>query len=334
MLPVIGISLGDPGGIGPEITLKALKQNLADQSYIPVIFGSESIIHHSSLKSLTDHFDFKFSLPDQKSYAGKKNEVYFIDSYPSLNKDYLTCKPDKTNGKAAYSFIQNGIKYAQNNKISALVTAPVCKESFKLSSIPYTGHTTMLTELTKSRKTSMAFYTSNLKTVLVTVHKPLSQVPALLTKENLSTAVENSFLFASLLGIKKPKIAISGLNPHAGENGMFGTEEQTIIVPFIQELAKKNIIVEGPFPPDTIYYKAYHGSFDIIISLYHDQGLIPVKLLAFDSAVNVTLGLPFIRTSPDHGTAFDIACKDKASPESIIAAIDLAINFSANQHKK
>jgi 4-phospho-D-threonate 3-dehydrogenase / 4-phospho-D-erythronate 3-dehydrogenase len=325
MLPKIGITLGDPGGIGPEICLKAIIENLKKPTYIPVLIGSKSILEHPKLKALTSQLKLCTKLDTKPT----NNTCYLID-IKTKNKDFVIGVPDKINGKLCFDFIIKGIDLAKKKDIAALVTAPICKESLKLAALPYTGHTTMLTKLTKSSEVSMGFYTPELKTVLVTVHKPLTKVAELLTEENLTAAAKNSFLFANILNIPKPKIALAALNPHAGEAGLFGIEEQNILEPFIDKIKKQGLNILGPIPADTLYHRALKKEFDIVISLYHDQALIPVKLLAFDRAVNITLGLPFIRTSPDHGTAFDIAYKNEANPGSMIEAIKLAVKAGVN----
>ncbi len=200
-----------------------------------------------------------------------------------------------------------------------LVTAPISKTAWKMADIHYTGHTTALKALSNAETVSMAFYTPNLRTILTTIHISLMQVSKQLTKNRLNTTISHAQLFCQQLGITNPKIAVAGLNPHAGEGGLFGTEEHTIK----GVIDSHDASITGPYPPDTLYYRAYQGEFDIVVSLYHDQGLIPIKLIGFHDAVNVTVGLPFIRTSPDHGTAFDIAGKEQANSSSMQAAIEL-----------
>jgi 4-phospho-D-threonate 3-dehydrogenase / 4-phospho-D-erythronate 3-dehydrogenase len=328
---VIGITMGDLGGIGPEILFKALL-NTKKINYIPVILGSLDSIQQLKLEPAFNNLNITTIKSINRTHL-ESGKTYFLNISEIKNKIVIG-KPNPENGSLSYSYIKTGIKYALEKQIDALVTAPICKESLSLAKIPYTGHTTMLSDFCKSPNTSMGFYTAKLKTVLVTIHKPLAEVSSLLTKNNLTIAINNTLLFAKLLNIKNPRIAIAGLNPHAGEQGLFGTEEKKIIEPVLNEYKKKKIYISGPIPPDTIYYRAYHKEFDLVISLYHDQGLIPIKLLAFDKAVNITLGLPFIRTSPDHGTAFNITGKNIASPNSMTEALKLAIRLAKNKLRK
>lgn len=324
---VVGISLGDPGGIGPEIVFKALtsyfKENPNDPTSF-ILFGSGQVLDNTYIQSLTSSLTIIKSPPSSKP---EKHHIYFIDC--DIKKDPFTIgHVSAANGLIAYRSIVRAVEFAENKLIDALVTAPISKESLLAAGILYTGHTTLLADKTNSKNVSMAFYTPKLKTVLTTIHHPLRDVPTLLNQSKLERALNNSLEFAKILKINKPKIALAGLNPHASENGMFGSEEKEILIPFATKVRNSGLDLAGPLPPDTLYYRAYTGDFDIVISLYHDQGLIPIKLIAFDTAVNVSLGLPFLRTSPDHGTAFDIAYQAKASINSFAAALDFAITYS------
>lgn len=309
-LPKIGITLGDPGGIGPEIVFKTLVTKPVLDLCVPVIFGSHSILKHPKIQTYLKNFPI---------------QSYFVNC-GDLPIDFVIGRADSQNGKSAYDFLEKALSYLSDKRIEGLVTAPICKESFALAHIPYTGHTSLLQDKTNSPRVSMAFYTPRLKTVLATIHHAYAEVPRLLTDDTLHKAVEHSYEFARLLHIHNPKIALAALNPHAGENGLFGREELEILIPFVEKQRAGGRAVLGPFPADSLYYRAYQGEFDIVISLYHDQGLIPIKLLDFHSAVNLTLGLPFIRTSPDHGVAFDIAYQDQANLESFYSALQLAIS--------
>jgi 4-hydroxythreonine-4-phosphate dehydrogenase len=208
--------------------------------------------------------------------------------------------------------------------VDAIVTAPISKESLKMDGFKWPGHTEMLAELTNTKDFAMMFYSDKLKLILVTIHTALRNVPDLIKKEKVLQTIILAKKACEMMGIENPKIAVAGLNPHAGEAGIFGDEEIKEIIPAVNEARASGISASGPYPADTLFHKAYNGEFDIIVCMYHDQGLIPLKMMAFDKAVNVTIGLPIIRTSPDHGTAYDIAWKGIANPSSMIEAIKLA----------
>jgi 4-hydroxythreonine-4-phosphate dehydrogenase len=217
---------------------------------------------------------------------------------------------------------------ARAGVVDAIATAPVNKEAFRLGGLPWNGHTDLLAHLTGSSHVAMMFYSEALRVVLATVHIALAEVPRALTRESLEATIDLTARELPRFGIARPRIAVAGLNPHAGEHGLFGREEETAIRPAIEACRARGVDVDGPFPGDTIFVRARRGDFDVVVACYHDQGLIPVKLVAFGQAVNVTLGLPIIRTSVDHGTAFDIAGKGVADPESMIAAVLLAARLA------
>ena len=232
-------------------------------------------------------------------------------------------KVSVVNGLASFKILETAIEAALQHKIQTLVTGPISKEAWHRAGLSYTGHTSLLQSKTGASQVSMAFHTKTLKTVLATIHVPLSEVPSLIDRPCLNRAIQHSLEFSQLCGLQEPHIAVAGLNPHAGEGGLFGGEEE-VIQAVIEEWQLKGVNLSGPLPADTLYYRAHNGDFDMVVSLYHDQGLIPIKLIGFHEAVNVTLGLPFIRTSPDHGTAFDIAYQDKANHHSFLSAVTLA----------
>jgi 4-hydroxythreonine-4-phosphate dehydrogenase len=227
-------------------------------------------------------------------------------------------------GRAAYDIIVRAVDDARRGIVQAIATAPVNKEAFKLAGLPWSGHTDLLAHLTGSLHVAMMFYSDTLRVVLATVHIPLAEVSRALTTESLAATIALTARELPRFGFPAPRIAVAGLNPHAGEHGLFGREEQTAITPAIDACRARGIDVTGPFPGDTVFVRARRGEFDVVVACYHDQGLIPIKLVAFGQAVNVTLGLPIVRTSVDHGTAFDIAGNGAADPESMIAAVLLA----------
>jgi len=231
-------------------------------------------------------------------------------------------------GKAAYDAIVRATGDAQRGAVSAIATAPINKEALRLAGFPWNGHTDLLAHLTGAKHVAMMFFSDELRVVLATVHVPLSAVPALLTQTLMEETIALTARELPRFDKMAPRIAVAGLNPHAGEHGLFGREEETAIAPAIACCRARGIDVSGPFPGDTVFVRARKGEFDVVVACYHDQGLIPVKLVAFGRAVNVTLGLPIIRTSVDHGTAFDIAGKGVADAESMITAVLLAARLA------
>jgi 4-hydroxythreonine-4-phosphate dehydrogenase len=231
-------------------------------------------------------------------------------------------------GRAAYDLIVRAVADAQQHVVQAIATAPVNKEAFRLAGLDWSGHTDLLAHLTGSPHVAMMFHSDALRVVLATVHIPLAEVPQALTQASLAATIDLTARELPRFGIARPRIAVAGLNPHAGEHGLFGHEEDTAIRPAIAACRARGIDVSGPFPGDTVFVRARRGDFDVVVACYHDQGLIPVKLVAFGQAVNVTLGLSIIRTSVDHGTAFDIAGKGVADPESMITAVLLAARLA------
>jgi 4-hydroxythreonine-4-phosphate dehydrogenase len=231
-------------------------------------------------------------------------------------------------GKAAYDTLCAAVKDAQSGVVAAVATAPVNKLAFSRAGLPWKGHTDLLAHLTGSSRVAMMFWSEPLKVVLATIHIPLASVPGALTRELVDEIIELSSRELPRFGIVQPRLAVAGLNPHAGEDGLLGHEERIVLRPAIEAAQKRGVQIDGPFPGDTVFGRAVRGEFDAVIACYHDQGLIPVKLLAFGRAVNVTLGLPIIRTSVDHGTAFDIAGKNVADPTSMIEATLLAARLA------
>ena len=231
-------------------------------------------------------------------------------------------------GRAAYDLVVRAVADAQRGEVQAIATAPVNKEAFRMAGLPWNGHTDLLAHLTGVADVAMMFYSEALRVVLATVHIPLAEVPRALTPASVEATIALTARELPRFGIAQPRIGVAGLNPHAGEHGLFGREETTAIGPAIEACRRRGIDVSGPFPADTIFIRARKGEFDVVVACYHDQGLIPVKLVAFGQAVNVTLGLPIVRTSVDHGTAFDIAGTDAADPESMVAAVLLAARLA------
>jgi 4-hydroxythreonine-4-phosphate dehydrogenase len=227
-------------------------------------------------------------------------------------------------GRAAYDAICLAVRDALGDQVAGIATAPVNKLAFARAGLPWKGHTDLLGHLTGVSRVAMMFWSEPLKVVLATVHVPLADVPRALTRDVLDGVISLTARELPRFGISEPRLALAGLNPHAGEEGLLGAEEQRVLVPAVEAARSRGVRIEGPFPGDTVFVRAARGDFDAVIACYHDQGLIPVKLLAFGRAVNVTLGLPIVRTSVDHGTAFDIAGRGVADPSSMVEAVQLA----------
>jgi 4-phospho-D-threonate 3-dehydrogenase / 4-phospho-D-erythronate 3-dehydrogenase len=234
-------------------------------------------------------------------------------------------------GRAAYESIVAAVRDAQAGRVQAIATAPVNKLAFARAGLPWKGHTDLLAHLTSSPAVAMLFWSEPLKVVLVTVHVPLADVPRALTRERVDEVIALTAAELPRLGVSRPRLAVAGLNPHAGEGGVLGDEEERVLRPAVEAARAAGIQVDGPFPADTLFVRASRGEFDCVIACYHDQGLIPVKMAAFGRAVNVTLGLPIVRTSVDHGTAFDIAGQNRADASSMIEAVLLAARMAAER---
>ncbi|NIP30332.1 MAG: 4-hydroxythreonine-4-phosphate dehydrogenase PdxA [Candidatus Dadabacteria bacterium] len=305
--PKIGITIGDPNGIGPEVAIKAcLDESVINKCEI-VFIGSKSVI---------DRANEEF---------GDKKALSVIDPTEFNIKDLTPGKVSISAGKASIKSIEIAVELALNGDIDAIVTAPISKESIHLAGSKYPGHTEMLKDLTNSEKAMMLFEGEFFKVALLTIHVSLKDVPGLIKRQTIYEAIKLCGKeLKEKFDIDNPKIAVCALNPHAGEAGAFGNEEIKEIKPAIEKSRNEGINVEGPFPADTLFYFAKQKKWDLIIAMYHDQGLIPFKMLSFDRGVNVTIGIPVIRTSPDHGTAFNLAWKGVADPNSMIEAINTA----------
>ncbi len=331
--PTIAITLGDPAGIGPEVIVKALQDPILRSRARFVIYGMNELLAYAADVAEFDVFWWRDGYDGRlKSYP---HDVVVVDyeQYSILGAGIRG--PSKIGGEASMRFCVDAIEAARQGTVDAVVTAPIAKESWRLAGFGYPGHTELFAEKTNARRVNMMFTGGPLRVVLATCHIPLN---SLWGRLNIGAVFQPIELVHQALrdwfNIENPRIAVAGVNPHASENGQFGDEEERIIEPAIFMAREQGIDATGPFPPDTVFLKAKEGHYDAVVAMYHDQGLIPVKLLAFDRAVNVTLGLPIIRTSPDHGTAFDIVGKNKANPGSMRAAIELAIDLAKKRAAK
>lgn len=331
--PRVGISIGDPAGIGPEIALKAAADTRARAACRPVLIGSAR-----ELRRQADHFGLScdYSILTESAFAqdapGATTDGPLIcdtgDEGAAVEWGTLSAAA----GRAAIAAIETGVRLTLGRQLDALATAPINKEALKLAGSPFPGHTEMLAALTGARDVLMCFFAGNLRVFLLTIHVSLADAIRLITKERVETALCLADRELRRFGIRRPRIAVAGLNPHAGEHGLFGLEEAREMAPAIAACRDQhNIEVSGPFPADTLFVRAARGEFDAVAACYHDQGLIAVKCLAFGEAVNVTLGLPIIRTSVDHGTAFDIAGRGVANHQSLVEAIVLAARLVKDQ---
>lgn len=328
--PIIAITMGDANGIGPEVIIKALNTPSIYEECLPIVIGERKILENAKCKMQ----NARLEINSFKDVSEAKFELGTVDCLEVNNISELEMgKISQITGKAAIEYLEKAVELAQNHKIHAITTAPVSKEAINKAGFHFVGQTDFLASLTHIRKYAMMFVSPALKVVLVTIHLPLYKAVRVISKKKVLTTIRlTQATLKDYFGIKKPKIGVAGLNPHASEGGLFGQEEKKKIIPAIEVAQRKGIDARGPYPPDTIFYRAIKGEFDVVIAMYHDQGLIPLKLLAFDEAVNVTIGLPLIRTSPDHGTAFDIAGKNIANPQSMIEAIKLAARMARTQN--
>jgi len=326
--PVIAITMGDPAGVGPEICLQALKDPSVLKSCVPVIFGDADILSRCA-EALGEKCTYPV-ISDTNLTSLKLVQDPCILHVAGMDQQYF--QPAKVNartGQASYQYIQKAMDAALGGSVAAVTTAPINKEALHKASIPYPGHTEMFAARAGSERWCMMQYSEAITCTFVTVHVGYAEVPKLLTKERILEVIELSAENLQRIRQRHPKIVVCGLNPHAGEHGLFGNhEEEEIILPAIEMARQKGIDVEGPLPPDTAFLPWKRKSTDVFVCMYHDQGHIPVKALAFDCAVNTTLGLSIIRTSVDHGTALDIAWQGKASPSSLFSAIQLAVQLA------
>ncbi len=328
--PVIGITMGDPAGIGAEVIVKALADPALRRLGRFVIYGmNEQLAYAADLAEIEPYWHRLQHDADRAEHALTHDVVCLdYDEYSMLGS--AMHKPTKQGGQVSRRFIDDALAAAQrpidDAGIDALVTAPISKQSWALAGFDrWPGHTEYLQSRTKAKRVAMMFNAPQINTVLATIHIPLMDIRNVLTIGRVFDAIDLGHDAMQRLGTPKPRIAVCGLNPHAGENGLFGDEEKRLIQPAIDVARKAGIDVRGPFPADSLFTTHNLDKYDLFVAMYHDQGLIPVKMLAFDSAVNTTLGLPLIRTSPDHGTAFDLVGKNKADPGSMAAAIQLAL---------
>jgi 4-hydroxythreonine-4-phosphate dehydrogenase len=335
--PILAITMGDPAGIGPEIIVKALQFPKVWRVCRPLVIGSRPVLEHTiqSLKSALSITVVDGHDESTAKQAFRRGRLPLFEPFSKPVRSIRLGRVSAKSGEMAVTCIQSAVRLAKASCVAGIVTAPINKEAMHLAGHLYPGHTEMLADLTKAKESGMMIMGGPLKIVFTTTHLALRDVAEALTVQKIVKAIRLAhFGLKQLFGVKKPRIAVAGLNPHAGENGMFGDEETRLILPAIKQAKAQGISCNGPHPADTMFAKALTGAFDGIVALYHDQGLIPLKTVAFGHCVNITLGLPILRTSVDHGTAFDIAGKGIADPTSLVDAIVMAAQLAPNFSSK
>jgi len=336
--PLLGITMGDPAGVGPEIIARACGEPAVRATSRPVVIGSAETM--AEALALVGSPLRLHAIGDVGACGWRDGDLEVLDlenvDLPALPRGQVSAAA----GRAAYEYIARAVELAGARQIDAIVTAPVNKEALAAAGVPHSGHTEILAELSNTRDYAMLLMGRELRVIHVTTHVALRRVPELVTRERVLTTIRLAQRTMEGLGRARPRIAVAGLNPHAGEDGLFGDEEKTAILPAIEAARAQGLTVVGPLPADTLFSRARGGEFDIVVAMYHDQGHIPVKTLGFEydeasrrwtglSGVNVTVGLPFLRVSVDHGTAFDRAWKGTANAESMVEAIEVAVRMLA-----
>lgn len=326
---LLGITMGCPVGIGPEIILRFFAGGTRVPGYAPVVLGDVGVMRQTAAT---------LGLPGE-IVPWEPGTPVAPATVPVCNLSSLQAtelrwgRPDGMTGRAMAGYIEAAVRLTRGGQLAGIVTCPITKKGLQLAGYPYPGHTEMLAELCGARQFLMMMAGSRLRVALVTIHEPLRSVPDLVTRERVTECIRvTARALRTDFALPHPRIAVAALNPHGGEQGMFGREEQEIIGPAIRECADVGK-VSGPWPPDTVFHRAAAGEFDAVVAMYHDQGLIPFKLLHFKDGVNVTLGLPLVRTSVDHGTAYDIAGQGRADCTSLQAAYALAAEIAGNREK-
>ena len=321
---MLGITMGDPAGVGPEIIVKALANDPALRRRC-VVYGAKSILEYYNTT-------FGHGLTVQTVTApaeGDPDALRVIEPVAIALEDFEIGKVSPACGNVAFRCLEAAVKAAQAGEIGAIVTAPLNKEAMNAAGHHYDGHTGALAHLTNTPRCAMLLWTDLIKVIHVTTHVSMRQACDMIQKDRVVQTIELAYETLRQAGYENPRIAVAGLNAHAGENGLFGTEEIDHIIPAIEDCKARGMCVEGPLPPDTVFLKCKNRVYDVVVAMYHDQGHIPLKLLDFQGGVNISVGLPVLRTSVDHGTAFDIAGKGIAATESLLEAIKVADLLSA-----
>jgi 4-hydroxythreonine-4-phosphate dehydrogenase len=326
--PLIGITMGDPCGVGPEIIIKALHSPQAAGSCIPLVIGDRSAMERALSVCNSPRAIHGISQPED-ALTAPEGTIPLLALSHLRETDLVYGHPTSAAGDAVFSYIQTATRLCLDGRLAAMVTAPISKEAMNRAGHHYPGHTELLAELCGTDRYVMMLAGDLLRVSLVTIHGALRDVPGLISFEKVLTTIRVTETgVRQLTGIDRPRLAVLSLNPHCGEGGMFGDEERTIIAPAIEAAQRAGIDARGPLSADTLFHFARQGQYDGVVAMYHDQGLIPLKLLHFDDGVNITLGLPIIRTSVDHGTAYDLAGTGRASAGSMLAAMGMAVKMA------
>lgn len=331
--PIVAITMGDPAGVGPEVVLKALAHRAVRKACHPLVLGDWDVMQRArrGKRGYPRLVPWERGQPVLES----ENAVSIRSVSYRFAKQCRPGRPSRACGEVAYRNIKEAVDLILSQVAGAMATAPISKRALHLAGHPYAGHTELLAELTHTRECRMMLLGKGLRVVLVTVHHPLSRVAQELTARGVRVTLELTHqALRNWFGISRPRIAVAALNPHAGEEGIFGHEEKKIILPAIRKVVKKGIQAKGPFPADSLFYQVVRGNYDAVVCMYHDQGLIPLKLLDFFGGMTCTLGLPIIRTSVDHGTAYELAGKNQASESSMKGAILLAARLVRQQKRR
>lgn len=336
----IGISMGEPAGIGAEICVKALNHREIYDTCIPIVVGDRAAMEDAlamTNSALTLH---PISDPDEA--LGEYGVIDYVDLGLLTSGSWRYKQNSVLGGRASYAYIQHAAQWAMDGKTDAIVTGPISKDSLRMAGYPFSGHTEILGHLTDTKDFAMLLISGSLRIIHVTTHVSMRDACDLITKERVYRVIRLANEGAQLLGLRSPRIGVAGFNPHCSENGLFGDQEAKAIIPAIAKAADEGLNVDGPVPPDTVFVKALAGQYDIVVAMYHDQGHIPLKLSGFKlelatgqytslSGVNCTIGLPIIRTSVDHGTAYGRAGEGRANEESMLEAIALAVAMKKNR---
>ena len=324
--PLIVITMGDPAGIGPEIIAKVIDSAGILSFCRPVVIGDAGV-----MKKMIEELRLSIAVNSITSLDRAEPAKGKLDVLDLKNVDptaHHWGKPDASSGTAVVAYIKKAVDLTMKREADAIVTAPISKEMMNAAGHHYAGHTELLADLTKTKEYGMMFVGGGLRLILATIHIALKDVHRHITQENIFKTLRLAHQAMKYFGIGKPRIGVAALNPHAGEGGLFGSEEWDAILPAVIKARGEGINASDPIPADTLFYKARNNYFDVVVAMYHDQGLAPLKMVAFGNAVNVTVGLPIIRTSVDHGTAYDIAGRGCADPASLLEAIKLAVTMS------